>query len=127
MSEGPNMTPAQRAALARPYRRAATVRVTLTSTRNGLLIEGESSYTDSAGRREAGRKIQDAYRVPTVMSTVELLAVLAWWSSARVDMLPEAPRIEVGLPIPLADIAPEVPGSLPGEGKGRGVSKPTKV
>lgn len=104
----------------RPGHRATFLTVRVTSTWRGLMIEGELAAHRADGSRQAGPRVRDSYAFSRPLSPSELLAFVAWWSEARCDMLPERPKIEPGLPVPLERIAAEQPGSLPGEGKGRG-------
>ena len=109
-----------------PGPKASFITVTVCSTARGLRIEGKIAYHDPSGRRHPGKGVLDSYRMTRVLAPTELLAFVAWWTTSRVDMLPDRPDLAVGLPVPLASIAAERPGSLPGEGKGRGAVRSRK-
>lgn len=110
----------------RPGPRATFLQITVSSTPRGLSIYGELSLHEPSGRRQRGPIVKDTYAQGRVLSYTELLAVAAWWSTARCEMLPDRPEISVGLPVPPGAVAAEQPGSLPGEGKGRGARSPSR-
>ena len=104
----------------RPPDRAHFLDVRICSTPRGLSIEGLLSLHDAAGRKVRGPRVTDRYAQTRPLSYTELLAFLAWWATARCEMLPEIPVISPGLPVGPGAVAAKQPGSLPGEGKGRG-------
>jgi hypothetical protein len=110
----------------RPGVRATELRITVTSTHRGVLIEGELAHFEPSGRKARGPRVRDAYRQTRPLSYTELLAIASWWTEARMRMLPDAPVVEPGMPIRLDEVAAQQPGSLPGEGKGRGAVRSGK-
>lgn len=112
--------PAEAVLVERPGPRATFLQITLSSTARGVSVHGELSLHEPSGRRQRGPNVHDVYAQGRVLSYTELLAVAAWWATARCEMLPEVPTVSVGLPVPPGAVAAEQPGSLPGEGKGRG-------
>jgi hypothetical protein len=116
----PKEDAAQAVLTQRPGPRATFLQITVSSTPRGISIVGELSLHEPSGRRQRGPAVKDTYAQSHVLSYTELLAVAAWWAEARCEMLPERPPISVGLPVPPGAVAAEQPGSLPGEGKGRG-------
>lgn len=112
--------PAEAVLTDRPGPRATFLVITLSSTPRGVSVHGELSLHEPNGRRQRGPNVHDVYAQGRVLTFTELLAVAAWWATARCEMLPEVPKIEVGLPVAPGAVAAKQPGSLPGEGKGRG-------
>ena len=118
--------PADAVLVERPGPRATFLQITLSSTARGVSVHGELSLHEPSGRRQRGPNVHDTYAQGRVLSYTELLAVAAWWATARCEMLPEMPTISVGLPVPPGAVAAEQPGSLPGEGKGRAARAPSR-
>lgn len=120
MPQRPRESAADAVLTAPPGPKGRHLNVMVTSTARGLMFEGWLSEHAASGARRPGPKVRDSYAFKRVLTFTELLAALAWWAEARCEMLPERPVIEPGLPVPLAAVAAQQPGSLPQGGEGEG-------